>query len=165
MSNGVNIFIGADHAGYKLKEDIKKFLDNKKIAYTDLGNQVLDKNDDYPDFSSKVARAVAKDKSALGILMCGSAGGACIVANKVKGIRAVSARSVGEARLAREDDDANIICLAGGDQVQQKVKGVGVPLVEAKRIVSQWLVASFSKLTRHKRRVNKIKKIEGRNFK
>jgi len=98
----MKIFIGADHAGYKLKEEIKKFLDSKSIAYDDLGNLVLDKQDDYPDFSDKVARAVAKNKSSLGILLCGSSQGACIVANKTKGVRAASARSVGEARLARE---------------------------------------------------------------
>jgi len=161
----MKIFIGADHAGYKLKEDIKKFLDKKKISYKDLGNKVLNKNDDYPDFSYQVARAVVQDKNSLGILLCGSAAGACITANKVKGIRAASARSVGEARLAREDDDANILCLAGGGQVQQKVKGIGVSIAEAKKIVNQWLSTSFSNAPRHKRRINKIKKIEAKNFK
>ena len=161
----MKIFIGADHAGYKLKEEIKKFLDKKKISYKDLGNKILNKNDDYPDFSFKVARSVAQDKNSLGVLLCGSAAGACSTANKVKGIRAASARSVWEARLAREDDDVNILCLAGGDQVQQKVKGLGIHSKEAKKIITKWLSASFSNAARHKRRVDKIKKIEDRNFK
>lgn len=165
MPKQTKIFLGADHAGFKLKEQVKKFLDTKKIAYRDLGNTVLNKDDDYPDFSLAVASTVAKNRSSLGILFCGSAGGACIVANKVKNIRAVAVRSAGEARLAREDDDANIICLAGGRQVQQKVKNIGIPSALAKKIIAVWLGSSFSKAPRHQRRVNKIKKIEQQNFK
>ncbi|MAF13707.1 MAG: ribose-5-phosphate isomerase [Parcubacteria group bacterium] len=161
----MKVYLGADHAGWQLKEIIKKYLDQKKVSYQDLGNKVLDKNDDYPDYSLKVANAVIKDKKSLGILFCGSSAGACITANKVKGIRAASVRSLGEAKLARSDDDANIICLAGGQQVQQKVKNVGVSPALAKKIVTTWLDSSFSNAPRHKRRVGKIKKIETKNFK
>ncbi len=165
MPTTIKIFIGADHAGFALKEQVKEFLKQRKVAYQDLGNAVLDTSDDYPVFSLKVAQAVAKTNNSLGILFCGSAGGACITANKVKGIRAVSARSAGEARLAREDDNANVICLAGGAQVQQKVKNIGLSSILAKSILNSWLDSSFSKATRHQRRINQIKRIEQKNFK
>lgn len=161
----MKIFIGSDHAGFRLKEAMKQHLNQLDVDFEDLGNIILDKNDDYPDFSLKVAQAVAQGKIAKGILFCGSAAGACITANKVKGIRAASVRSEGEARLAREHDDTNIICLAGGDQIQKTVQGLGVPPDIAKKIITTWLKTSFSTQPRHKRRVNKIKRIEDKNFK
>lgn len=160
----MKLYIGSDHAGYKLKETIKKYLDEQKVSYVDLGNQEYDPDDDYPDFSYKVANKIYYEPGARGILFCGSAVGACITANKVKGIRAASVRSVGEAKLAVEDDDVNVICLAGGQQVQKKVRGIGIPDALAKKIVKAWLDARFSKAKRHQRRIDKIKSIERKNF-
>lgn len=144
------IYIGADHAGFKLKEKIKKHLEKKDIGYIDLGNLEHDKNDDYPDFSHAVANAVTKNKKSTGILICGSAYGACIVANKTKGVRAVSIRDVHEAKLARAHDHANIMCLSGWN----------TPFSSSKRLISAWLRTKQSRVKRHVRRVNKIKKIE-----
>ena len=158
------IYLGADHAGFELKEAVKKYLALIGQTYQDLGNQRYDKNDDYPDFSYAVAQAVGRQAKTLGILFCGSAQGACITANKVKGVRAASVKTVAEAILAREHDNVNIICLAGGKQVQQKFKNIGVPLSVAKKIVKAWLATSFSSASRHRRRVNKIKMIEQKNF-
>ncbi|MBI5621548.1 RpiB/LacA/LacB family sugar-phosphate isomerase [Candidatus Falkowbacteria bacterium] len=160
----MKIYLGADHAGFALKETMKAYLVRQGFVCKDLGNIQLDKNDDYPDFSVKVARAVAKDTSSRGALFCGSAQGACITANKVKGIRAASVRSVAEAVLAIEHDDVNVICLAGGQQVQRQFKGVGIPNDQAKKIVRAYLSGKFSSAARHHRRVNKIKAIEKRNF-
>jgi ribose 5-phosphate isomerase B len=144
------IYLGADHAGFKLKERVKKYLDKKNIAYEDLGNFGYDKNDDYPDYGHLVASSVARTKKSTGILFCGSSYGACIVANKTPGIRAVSVRDVHDAKLARAHDHANVMCLSGWSTTT----------TSAKKFVNVWLKTKQSKATRHVRRVNKIKKIE-----
>lgn len=144
------IYLGADHAGFKLKEQIKKYLQSQKIKFTDLGNLKLDKNDDYPDFGFKVAKAVAKDNASRGILICGTSFGVCIVANKVKGIWAVSISNIKDAKISRSHNDANVLCLSGWD----------LKLDLAKKIIKVWLNTKFSNAPRHKRRLAKIKKYE-----
>ena len=144
------VYLGADHAGFKLKEQIKKYFQTQKIKFIDLGNFELDKNDDYPEFGFKVANAVAKNTQNRGILICGSSFGVCIVANKVKGIRAVSVCSIKDAKLSREHNDANVLCLSGWD----------LNLEIAKKIVNIWLKTKFSKARRHLRRLAMIKKYE-----
>ncbi len=143
------IYIGSDHAGFKLKEQIKKWLDSKKIKYEDVGALILDMKDDYPDFAIPLAEKVVKDKTK-GILLCGSAEGVCIAANKVKGARAVNPSTVKLAKLSREHNDANILCLSGwfGD------------LGKSKKMITTFLNTSLSKESRHRRRVNKIKRYE-----
>jgi len=153
------IYLGADHAGFKLKQQIKNYLDKINQPYEDKGNLKLEKGDDYPDYGYKVAKAVARNKKAKGILICGSAFGVCIVANKIKGVRAVPVSSVKDAKLSREHNDANILCLAGGG-MKKKIKGVGVDITEVKKIIKAWLNTPVSKAKRHHRRINKIKKIE-----
>lgn len=143
------VYIGADHAGFKLKEKIKKFLDKKNIEYADLGNLIYEKTDDYPDFAFKVAENIVRDKT-YGVLLCGSAQGMVIAANKVKGARAVAINNIKDAKSSKVDDDANILCLAGRSLNSTK----------AKKILMAWLNTSFSKATRHKRRVKKIIKYE-----
>ena len=143
------IYIGADHAGFKLKEKIKKYFDKKNIAYADLGNLVYDKTDDYPDFAFRVAENIVRDKT-YGILLCGSAQGMVIAANKVKGARAVAINNIRDAKSSKFDDDSNILCLAGRT----------LNSIKAKKILKIWLDTPFSKLTRHKRRVKKITKYE-----
>ena len=103
------IYIGSDHAGFKLKEQIKRWLKNNQIAYQDLGNLALDVTDDYPDYAEKVAKKVVKEKT-LGILLCGSAEGVCIAANKVKGARAVNPHGIIQTLFAKKHEDANILC-------------------------------------------------------
>ena len=145
------IYLGSDHAGFKLKEKIKRCLDKKHVAYEDLGNVVLDTTDDYPDYAEKVGHKVVRAKS-LGILICGSAQGVCIAANKIKGARAVIPFSLKEARLSREHNNANIICLSGWYMHFHKVT----------KIIEIFLATPFSDEPRHQRRVNKIKKLEKR---
>lgn len=144
------LYLGADHAGFKLKEQIRKYLLTQKIKFVDLGNLKLDKNDDYPDFGFKVAKAVANDKGSKGILICGTSFGVCIVANKVKGIRAVSISNTKDAKLSRQHNDANILCLSGWN--------LKLPL--AQKIIKFWLNSKFNNAPRHKRRLGKIKFIE-----
>jgi len=149
MKQQKKIYIGSDHAGFKLKEQIMRWLKKRNISYQDLGNQVLDVTDDYPDFAEKVAKKVVKEKT-LGILLCGSAEGVCIAANKVKGARAVTPFSLKTARLAREHNDANIICLSGWFEHLHKTTGM----------LESFLNTPFSGEERHVRRLNKIKKLE-----
>lgn len=153
------IYLGADHAGFALKEKVKLWLVGKKIAFEDLGNVVYDKDDDYPDFAEKVGRKVVQER-ARGILFCGSAEGIAIAANKVKGVRAVAVWEKKMAELSRKHNDANVLCLAGGGMLKPIP---GLSLGTAKEIISVWLRTSFSGEARHKRRIEKIKKIEKKN--
>jgi RpiB/LacA/LacB family sugar-phosphate isomerase len=159
----MKIFIGADHAGFKLKQALKRWLEDEGHECVDVGNAELDMNDDYPEYGYRVASSVALDLDGRGIIVCGSAAGVCIVANKVKGIRAVAAQSVREAKLTREHNDANVLCLAGGGIVKGG-RGLGLSLVLAKKITAAWLNEPFSRAGRHHRRVNQIRAIERKNL-
>ena len=152
----MKIFIGADHAGFKLKEYLKKFLSSKGHKVNDEGNLIYDSKDDYPDFALKVGRKVAKSKSK-GILVCGSAEGICIAANKVKGIRAVAVWTIENAKLSREHNDANVLCLSGGDMLKP---GSRLTKKQAEKITLTWLSTKFSGEERHKRRIKKIAELE-----
>lgn len=143
------VYIGADHAGFKLKEKLKKYFEEKKIPYEDLGVYSSD-SVDYPDYAIKVASRVAKEKNARGILICGTGTGMVIAANKVKGIRAVAAYDSYSARMSRYDNDTNVLAL----------RGRFFPFKKTRKIVSAWLATSFSRKERHRRRINKIKKME-----
>lgn len=104
------VAIGSDHAGYDYKEDLISFLEAKGLAFHDYGTHSRE-SADYPDFAHPVAGAVEKGEAAFGILLCGSANGVAITANKHKGIRAAVCWGEELAKLAREHNDANIICI------------------------------------------------------
>jgi len=104
------IFISSDHAGFKLKVIIKKYLDKKKYVYTDLGPN-NDSKVDYPDYAHKVAKKVKINKNHFGILVCGSGMGMNITANKHKNIRAAQCFNIKSTKLSRLHNDANIITL------------------------------------------------------
>ena len=114
----------------------------------DLGNENYEPGDDYPDYSLKVAEKV-RDTGSPGILICGSGVGACVMSNKVKGIRAVDAVDVHIARQSREHINTNILCL-GQNYISANL---------AKKIVRTWLNTSFSTEERHRRRVGKLDNI------
>jgi ribose 5-phosphate isomerase B len=147
------VYLGADHRGYHLKEKIKKELRDKGWSVIDLGNQKYDTEDDYTDIAIELAEKVVKEK-ALGILICGSGVGVCIAANKVIGARAATVLNKSQARKAREDDDANILCLSA-DWVDEKMNF---------KIVNEFLEAVFSSEENHIRRILKIKKYETANI-
>lgn len=140
------IHLGADHAGFQLKEKLKKVL-AKKYAVKDHGALRFDKDDDYPDFAAKVARAV--QKGGKGVLICGSAEGICIAANKFKKIRAVAVWTLENARLSRAHNDANVLCLSGWQLTPAK----------AEKIALTWLSTPFSGAERHKRRIAKLDRL------
>jgi ribose 5-phosphate isomerase B len=104
------IAIGSDHAGYDYKEDLISFLEGKGFAFTDFGTHTKD-SVDYPDFAHPVADAVEKGDASFGILVCGSANGVAITANKHQGIRAAVCWGEELAKLSREHNNANIICI------------------------------------------------------
>jgi ribose 5-phosphate isomerase B len=138
------IFISSDHAGFKLKETIKDYLRNKKIKFDDLGPQ--DENSvDYPDYAHKVAKRVQRNKSNVGILVCGSGTGMNIAANKHKNIRAAQCFNLKSTKLSRLHNDANIITL-GSRLITKK---------NALKFVSIFLNTKFDG-GRHLRRVKKI---------
>lgn len=146
----MKIYLGADHGGFKLKEEIKKWLTEWHYDFEDLGAKELNPTDDYPDFAWPVAEKVGSEPEAFGILVCRSGQGVCIVANKAKGVRAVVAWNEQSAYSARNDDDANILCLASDYTDVQNVK----------KIVETFLTTRFSGEERFTRRINKIKDID-----
>jgi len=143
------IVVGADHGGYYLKEEIKKFLKKEGYEFEDVGNTRYDVDDDYVDYAEKVARKAA-NKNALGVLLCRTAAGMVIAANKIKGARAVAAFGIKSAVHAREHNDANILALSGDWLTTKK----------AVDILKAWLSAEFRREERHIRRVEKIKRLE-----
>lgn len=144
------LFIGSDHAGFKLKEFIKKYLVKEEISFADVGALKEVPDDDYPDFALKLSKAVAKNKVSRGILICGTGVGMCIAANKVKGIRAANIYDEYTAKFSRMHNDANVICLRGWE----------VDFKRSLELLKIWLNTKFSGEKRHLKRINKIKKIE-----
>ena len=140
----MKISIGADHGGFKLKEEIKDHLKKRKIAFKDLGT-FSEESVDYPDIGKRVARAVASKKYKFGILVCGTGLGMSMVANRVKGIRAALCHNVYTAKMSRAHNDANILCLGG--RVLKKALAL--------KIVDAFLKTPFEG-GRHLRRVKKI---------
>ena len=138
------IFISSDHAGFKLKEDIKKYLSMKKFEFNDLGPNNDDKVD-YPDYAHKVANKVKKNKDNIGILVCGSGTGMNITANKHKNIRAAQCFNLKSTKLSRLHNDANIITL--GSRLLTKKNALNC--------VGVFLKTKFEG-GRHKKRVKKI---------
>lgn len=147
------IAIGSDHGGYKLKEEIKKYLEEKGIEYKDYGTENEERTD-YPIYATKVAKAIVEKECDKGILLCRSGHGMTIVANKYKGIRAASIVSEEEARLAKADDNINVITL-GGDKLT---------ISEAVCIIRMWLGTEF-KGGRYQERLDMVEKIEKENMK
>jgi len=146
----VKVYIGADHGGFKLKEEIKEWLSEWHIEFTDLGANNYTPEDDYPDYAWPVAVRVGNEQGTFGILACRSGQGEAIVANKAKGARAALAWNEKTAFAARNDDDANILCLPADY----------ITVDNAKKIVHAFLTTPFGKDERYHRRVDKVKKID-----
>src|SRR3989344_5126253 len=141
------IYLGADHRGYNLKEEIKNFLAENSQGFEDMGNFKLDPNDDYTDFAKLVAEKVSQNpQTDKGILVCGSGVGVDITANKFKGVRSALADDVATARQSREHDDANVLSLPA-DEINFEL---------AKKIIDTWLSTSFSNGEKYKRRIDKM---------
>ena len=145
----LRVALGADHGGFTLKNDLfTRLRDAYEIR--DLGARTLDPTDDYPDFVYAVARAVASGQADRGILICGSGVGACIVANKVPGVRACLCHDTYSAHQGVEHDDMNVLCLGA--------RVIGLEL--AIELVTAFLKARFSGEERYRRRLEKVLAIE-----
>lgn len=149
----MKIAIGADHGGFKLKEEIKQYLEQKKIEYKDFGTY-NDQRTDYPIYAKQVAQAVQGKEFNLGILLCRSGHGMTVVANKYKGIRAATIVEEEEAKLAKADDDINVLTL-GGDYLTTE---------KAIDIIQIWIETPF-KGGRYQQRLDMVEEIEKINMK
>ena len=147
------IALGSDHGGYKLKEEIKKYLDEIGLEYKDFGTH-NEERCDYPEFAEKVAKAVQSKECEKGILVCGTGFGVSIVANKFKGIRCASCWNEEVAKLLKGHNNANIIALPG------RFINVSQAIV----ILRAWIATEFME-GRHTERLQMIENIENENMK
>ena len=145
----MKVVIGADHAGYVLKESIKTYLNTKGISFTDIGT-FKEESVDYAEFAYKVGNAILKKEADMGILICGTGIGMSISANKIKGIRAALVYNKETAELSRLHNNANVLCL-GSRMTEEKL---------ALELVETWLNTSFEG-GRHEKRLNLITKLTG----
>ncbi len=144
----MTIYLATDHAGFQLKESIKGFLIAYEFDVVDLGNKILDENDDYPDFITPCAEAIAKDSNSKAIIFGGSGQGEAMCANRIKGARAVVYYGGNNDILlfSRKHNDANIL-------------SVGARFIDhdqCKDAVKLWLDTEFSQDERHIRRLSKF---------
>ena len=147
----MKVFIGSDHRGFEVKNHLVSLLTEQEIEVIDLGPDQLDPDDDYNDYAVKVALEVQKAASeggaeARGILVCGSAHGVAIQANRFKGVRAIAAYDTELARIGREHNDANVLCLSA-DFIESS---------DIDNIVNIFLNTAFSGEERHIRRIKKL---------
>ncbi len=149
-----SVVIGADHAGFALKEKVKEWLDGWGYACEDVGNHTYDKDDDFPDFAFRVAQRV-NAKGCRGIVICGSGAGVSMTANKVRGIRAAILFSPEQAEAATRDDAVNVAALSARF----------VPEAVNREIVKVWLATPFeADVPRRMRRMQKIEDLEKKMF-
>ena len=150
----MQIYIGADHNGFEMKNQLVEWLKGEGHEVVDMGPEEFNKDDDYPDFGIKVARAVAEDpKNRYGVLLCGSGVGMSVVADKVPGIRAALIHDPKVAAAAQRDDDINVVALGASY----------IDLETAKQVITTWLSTPFAAEERFVRRINKIKEYEQNN--
>lgn len=146
----MRVVIGADHAGFALKEALKAYLGEQGFEVVDVGAHEYDGSDDYPDFSEAVGRAVVAGRAPRGILVCGSGVGACIAANKINGVRACLCHDIYSATQGVEHDNMNVLCLGG--------LIIGEAL--ARKLVDGFLSATFIGEGRFQRRLDKVLALE-----
>lgn len=146
----MKIAIGADHGGFPLNERVIEELRASGYEITDFGTHDGSQPDDYPDYARAVGEAVRAGQADAGIVICGSGVGACVAANKLRGVRAVLCADTYSAHQSREHDDCNVLCLGA--------RVVGVEL--ALEIVRAFVAARFTGEERHRRRLAKVDEIE-----
>jgi len=142
----MQVFIGADHRGFSLKQHLLSWLPTQGYSVVDCGNAVYDHDDDFPDFAFAVADRVIADEGSLGIVICGSAGGVVIAANKVRGIRAVMGNTVDDVVHNRKHNDINVMALASDFTTEH----------EAEILVTSYLTTPYEPQERFIRRLQKI---------
>lgn len=148
MPHRIKIAVGADHAGFELKEKVREYLASRDYEVEDHGTSSTD-SVDYPDFAERVATQVASKQATYGVLVCGTGLGMAVAANKVPGVRAAACSETLSARMAREHNDANVLTL-GGRLIDEAA---------ARKILDTWLATPFAG-GRHERRLEKIATID-----
>ena len=146
----MKVAVGADHAGFELKGEIVRWLESEGHQVNDIGADEFDPDDDYPDFAVAVAGSIHAGESERGIVICGSGVGACITANKVKGIRACLCHDTYSARQGVEHDNMNVVCIGG--------RIIGIELTKV--VLESFLNASFLPEPRFQRRLDKLNQVE-----
>ncbi len=143
----MKIFLGTDHNGYDYKQDLVKYLSTTEHQIIDV-NDVLDPNDDFPQFAARACNALLQDdpENSRGLLICGSGQGMVMAANRFKGIRASLCFTAEQARAARNDDNSNVLCLAANFTETE----------EAKQIINVFLLTPFAKAPRFIRRLKEL---------
>ena len=144
------VYLGADHAGFELKEALAGYLSARGEEFQDLGAHALEPHDDYPSYAVAVARAVAADADSCGILVCDTGIGMDIAANKIPGVRAALVHDEFSAKRAREHNDANVLVL-GAEAVSGHQAG---------KLADLFLETPFSGDERHIRRLKQIREVE-----
>lgn len=148
----MKIVMGSDHAGFELKNELKKLVESLGHEVSDIGAHEYNADDDYPDFAEKLATELMEGRADRGILLCGSGIGASIAANKFPGIHAANCEDYYSAHQGVEHDKMNVLVMGG------RIIGGAV----ATDMVHAYLGAEFSGADRHVRRTNKVKAIEDR---
>lgn len=147
----MKIYMGADHNGFDMKQELTEALTRTGYEVIDEGNTTENPDDDFPQFAAKVVSAIkaSDDNDPRGILICGSGQGMCMAANRFKGIRASLVWSTDEAHASRNDDDSNVLCLPARYISTQ----------DAIALAETWLATSFAGATRYKRRIKELDKL------
>lgn len=146
----MTIAIGSDHAGFSLKEEIKRYLSERAIPFLDVGT-TNDQSCDYPDYAAAVSEKVANGECGQGVLVCGTGIGMAMVANKFPGVRAALVSSVYAAKMSKKHTNANVLCLSAW------FTGSGL----AREMIRVWIETEFE-AGRHERRLKKVAEIESR---
>ncbi len=146
----MRVFIGADHRGYKLKEELKPWLESAGYEVHDVGSYEHDPEDDYPKYAAAVGEQVAEYSDSLGIVMCGSGVGVDIAANKIPGVRAGFGASVDVVTSARRDDNINVLAI-GADFTE---------IEDAKQRIDTFLKTTYTPNERFERRIKEINNLE-----
>ena len=148
--NKNKIYLGSDHAGFEAKKEIEKILTKLDYEFEDLGTNNSKDSVDYPDYAKLVCKKVLEIKDSFGILICGSGAGMQIAANKINGIRAVFCPDIYSAKMARFDNDANVLTLRSREFNHNNYEN----------IIKTFIQTSFSNEKRHTNRIEKLKLLE-----
>ena len=149
------IAVACDHGGYPLKAELVQLLESLGHEVRNLGAHELDPADDYPDYARYVGQAIQHGHADRGVIICGSGVGACVAANKMKGVRAGLCHDTYSARQCVEHDNVNVLCLGA--------RIIGVEL--ARELIRAFISTVFSGEERHTRRVEKVNAIEAAGLK
>lgn len=149
----MKLYLGADHRGFATKESLKPWLAEQGVEVIDVGAEQLTAGDDYVDYAEAVGRHTAADSASRGIVVCGSGVGVDMVANKIPGIRSGLGIAEDQVIAARKDDDINVLAIAADYTLPEEVK----------KMVNAFLKTAFSVEERHRKRLEKVQQLEGRD--